>query len=284
MAIVLDSKVGIREMVEDDLPDVIELSVEQAWPHRMEDWQLLLAVGEGIVAERFGRIVGCTMGWPYGADYATIGMVIVQEDERGRGTGRTLMEAMLTRFEGRSIMLNATVQGIPLYEKLGFAPVGRIVQHQGPAPEMPLAHLGPAERVRPMGAGDEALCRQYSAATGIDRTVLLGALVKASKAIVLERNYKPAGFALLRKFGRGRAVAPVIAPDLGGAKVLASHWLGANLGAFCRIDAVAQTGLSEWLEKIGLPAVGSVVTMVRGKRPRTGAEHTCYAISSQAFG
>jgi GNAT superfamily N-acetyltransferase len=86
------------------------------------------------VAERAGRFLGTVMAWRYGEDFATVGMVIVASDAQGQGVGRKLMEAMLDRLAGRTVVLNATAAGLPLYEKLGFVETGVIHQHQAIAP------------------------------------------------------------------------------------------------------------------------------------------------------
>ena len=81
----------LREMGEGDLLQAHALSCAEQWPHRLEDWQFLLRHGVGVVAERDGKIVGTTMGWPCGPRTATMGMVIVSQACRGEGLGRKLM-------------------------------------------------------------------------------------------------------------------------------------------------------------------------------------------------
>ena len=275
--------VVLRAMTEADLAGAIELSTEQLWPHREEDWRLFFDLGEGVVAERDGAIVGTAMTWRFGEHFATIGMVIVTAGEQGQGIGRMMMEALLTRLDGRSVLLNATVEGMPLYTRLGFTEIGTVWQHQGPAPTMPLAELIPGERVRPKGAADGCLSDLYSRASGMDRSAVFDALVSNGRTVVLSRDHEPVGFALLRRFGRGRAIAPLIAPDIGGAKALVTHWLGAHAGTFCRVDAASET-LSSWLEEVGLPCVGTVKTMVRGPAPEVDPAICSFALAAQALG
>lgn len=284
MAVALKTPNVLRDMTIDDLPRAVELSAEQSWPHRTEDWELFFELGEGIVAECNGNVAGSIMAWRYGDNFASIGMVIVTPEKQREGIGRQLMDAMLARLEGRNVMLNATAEGVPLYTKLGFVPFATVRQHQGPAPTMPLAVLQPGERVRPMGATDDMLPALYSQAVGMDRDMFFEQLARDSQSVVLSRDHEPVGFALLRRFGRGRVIAPIVAPDLGGAQALVTHWLGAKAGKFCRIDALEGTGLSEWLEDIGLPCVGTVTSMVRGVAPPASTGSRIFAVASQAFG
>jgi predicted N-acetyltransferase YhbS len=284
MATQAAAAIVLRPMTAADIDAATELSREQQWPHREEDWAFFLAQGFGLVAECNGAVVGSIMAWHFGIDFATIGMVIVSPALQGRGLGRRLMDEMMARLEGRSIVLNATDEGLPLYRKLGFIEIGTIYQHQAVAGVVPLADLRPGERVRPTGGADDMLADLYSRAGGMDRSALFEALAAEGSTVVLTRDHVPEGFAQQRRFGRGWLIGPVVAPDADGAKVLILHWLGTNAGSFCRIDVTGTSGLSPWLEEIGLPQVGRVITMVRGPAPVPGPDARVQALAAQALG
>ncbi len=284
MATQQTAQLVVRPMVARDLEAAVELSLEQGWPHRPEDWKFFRTLGEGIVAELNGKLVGTIMAWKFGEDMATLGMVIVTSTAQNQGLGSKLMKAMLERLEGRTVILNATEEGLPLYRKFGFTEIGQVFQHQGPAPVVPLAELQPDERIRPIGGADDCLARIYSDATGMNREAMFFKLAKQGRTVVLARDHEPVGFAILRRFGRGWSVAPIVAPDLGGAKALASHWLAAKAGSFCRLDVSEQGELSPWLEELGLPRVGSVKTMVRGPAPKQKGVAKVFGLAAQALG
>lgn len=284
MAIQLAAPLALRPMAAADIESATELSREQLWPHREEDWHLFLTLGEGLVAESGGKLVGTVMAWRFGETAAAIGMVIVSSAAQGQGIGRKLMEAMIARLGDRTIMLNATEEGFPLYRKLGFVETGRIYQHQGPSPDVPLTELRPGERVHPKGKADGALGELYGKASGMDRQALFDALAAESRTVVLSRDQHPVGFAMLRRFGRGWSIAPVVAPDVAGAKALILHWLAVKQGRFCRIDITAESGLGDWLEELGLPRVGSVRTMARGPAPVTAPFPAVFGLAAQALG
>lgn len=284
MATQAAAAIVLRAMTSADVDAATELSREQAWPHREEDWALFLSLGEGIVAECAGHVVGTVMAWRLGQDHATIGMVIVSPAMQGRGLGRQLMERMIAQLGERTIMLNATDEGLPLYRKLGFVETGTVYQHQAVAQPMPLAELRRGERVRPTGAADDMLGELYSRASGTDRRALLEALGEQASTVVLTRDHVPQGFAQFRRFGRGWLVGPVVAPDAAGAKALILHWLSTGTGSFCRLDVTADSGLSGWLDSIGMPCVGRVKSMVRGTAPAVAADLAVQALAAQALG
>ncbi len=276
---------ALRGMESDDLARAHALSRALQWPHRAEDWDFLLQRGWGVVAERDGEVVGTAMAWPFGPKAATLGMVIVAREAQGMGVGRRLMQAVLDGLGDRTVMLHATAEGLPLYRTLGFEPAGTILQHQGAAFSVPLPELLPDERVRPLGASDtDTIVDLDRRATGMDRGELLQVLAEQSQGVVLTRGHEPVGFALFRRFGRGYVVGPTVAPDLGGAKALISHWLGSNAGMFCRLDVPDDCGLPGWLDGLGLQCVGRVTRMVRGKAlPRDPAART-FSLVTQALG
>ena len=282
---VMQPKVHLRAMTADDLVAAHGLCQAVQWPHRIEDWAFNLSLGQGLVAERDGTVIGTAMCWPYGTGAATLGMIIVSLDCQGAGIGKRLITGLLDRLDGRSVLLNATQAGLPLYRALGFAPIGEIRQHQGAAFSVPVVALAAGERIRPIGRSDaQALVALDAAAAGMPRASLITALLAEAEGVILDRDGEPAGFALFRRFGRGYAIGPVIAPTITGAKALISHWIASNPGMFIRIDVPGDSGLSEWLDDLGLVDVGPVVTMVRGPMLDRAAAPRTWAIVSQALG
>lgn len=277
--------VELRAMTEADLEQAHALSRELNWPHRMEDWQFFLEFGQGLVAEHEGLVVGTAMCWLFGERAGTLGMVIVSPAAQGLGIGRKLMTGVMDILGDRTIMLHATPEGIPLYQSLGFVPVGDVLQHQGTAFSVPLPELLPDERVRPMGQRDMEIIPDLDArATGMDRRRLIDTMDKSALGVMLTRAHEVAGFALFRKFGRGYVVGPTVAPDVGGAKALISHWLGANAGMFCRVDITEDSGLSPWLDELGLQCVGRVTRMMRGTPPARDPDFHTFSLVTQALG
>ncbi|KND62130.1 Histone acetyltransferase HPA2 and related acetyltransferase [Candidatus Burkholderia verschuerenii] len=255
-----------RAFTADDIPAAHGLSVAVQWPHRAEDWREMFDAGTGFVAEDAGVVIGTALCWKFGADRGTLGLVIVSSEQQGRGIGRKLMELVLEELGGRITFLHATEAGKPLYEKLGFAECGSIDQHQGPIGDVAAIAPPEGERLRAMTRDDLATVVELaSRASGFDRSATIPALLESAHAqgIVLERDGAIVGFSLLRRFGRGQVIGPVVATDAIRAKSLITHWLAQHAGAFVRMDVPAGTGINDWLASVGLKHVSSVVKMVR---------------------
>lgn len=284
MSELVTSDVTFRAMRHEDIDRAVEMSRALGWPHREEDWALFLQLGDGMVVETDGRVIGTIIGFPYGEKAAALGMVIVDNACQGKGYGRRLMQAMLDHLGDRTVLLQATIEGAPLYEKLGFVDCGTLYQHQGVIPLAPLAPLRAGERIRPLGASEQTPGDLYSRATGTDRHPMMRALTAQDSAVVLTHDDVPVGFAMLRRFGRGWSIAPVLAPDADGAKALILRWLAQNAGNFTRLDVTEASGLSPWLEGLGLPRVDTVRMMVRGPMPETAPDISLFALTAQAMG
>jgi N-acetylglutamate synthase-like GNAT family acetyltransferase len=278
---------SLRPMQRGDLFAAHGLTSEIRWPHRAADWELAFRLGEGVVAERDGAVVGTALRWRWDARHATIGLVVVAASCRGRRIGHRLMQALLEDMGDCTVLLHATADGRGLYERLGFARIGELRQHQGIARPTPPTALARGWRLRPAGATDlgvlQALDEQ---ARGMARARLVEALFEqARSSVVLDHDGQARGFAMLRRFGRGLLIGPVVAPDTQGAQALIGHLAGLNAGRFTRIDIDFDSGLAEWLEQLGLRRVDAPVTMVRGEAPQASVgQARLFAVVTQALG
>ena len=285
MTAALTCNVHVRPFRTSDLEAAQALSAELQWPHRLEDWRFALAHGTGVVAERDGGIVGTALRWLWGTDRATLGLVIVSPALQGHGIGRRLMTALLQDTGRRNVLLHATAEGQALYEQLGFRSVGEIRQHQGIAARARWPALAEGERLRQPDPNDcDLLAALDVKAAGLPRASVVRRLLNDDQVVVFDRNGQAVGFSVLRRFGRGHAIGPVVAPDMASARALIAHWCDLYAGKFLRIDVDAESGLPEWLESLGLQRAGRATAMVCGKLPPRGPACGGWALITQAMG
>lgn len=281
--------VAPREMLVADLSAAHKLSQAEHWPHRLDDWGAAAALGDGVVVERDGRLAGTGMRWRWGGEHATVGLVIVRKDCRGKGLGKQLMQQLLAPLGQRSVLLHATDAGLPLYEKLGFQTVGKISQHQGEVLACPAVEPPPGMQLDSAVSADlEALVALDARGAGMPRREAMAQLLTLGQAVVLRQGDQPVGFAVRRPFGRGLIVGPVVADRLEGAQALIGHWLQASVQEFgkpfVRLDVHAGSGLEDWLAGLNLRHVGGAVAMVRGAQPTRGPDAGGWALISQSLG
>ncbi|WP_293800343.1 GNAT family N-acetyltransferase [uncultured Bosea sp.] len=268
------------------LDGAVLLSREAGWPHRREDWAMLLALSHGFVALQGDVVVGTAMLTPFGDNCATVNMVIVAASMRGRGLGRKLMDAALQACGARECRLTATADGLPLYEKLGFKATHEIRQHQGiPAP-LPADAANDAVELEWVGSENfPSVAALDLEAQGMDRRPLLRLLTEAGRMVVLRDAGRSVGYAALRPFGRGEVIGPVVANTLEQAQSLLSFLIASRPGAFLRVDTAEWHELSPWLSARGLVGVGGGIAMRRkpaGRQPPGPAKP--FALASQALG
>tara|TARA_R110001583_G_scaffold195530_2_gene375487 strand:+ start:3921 stop:4868 length:948 start_codon:yes stop_codon:yes gene_type:complete len=262
----------------DHLQGAWRLSQEVSWPHRLEDWALTLSVSKGVAVLRDNTVVGTSLCSLFG-DVATLNMIVVDSSMRGRGLGRLMMEKVIEIAGPRELRLVATKEGYPLYEKMGFVACGEIKQHQGiVGPVAVKAQMRKAQK-----QDFPEILRMDLAASGMSREKLLSSIAfeDASEGMAFVADD---GFAMLRRFGRGQVVGPVVANDTQTAKALISAAAQRCEGTFLRIDFLAEHELSGFIEALGLAAAGGGIRMKRAARKRDLQDMKTYALVSQALG
>jgi GNAT superfamily N-acetyltransferase len=115
----------IRNLMPDDVSSATELSIAANWNQTPEDWHRIiqLSVGGCRCIEEGGNIVATATLLPYAASLAWVGMVLTRPEYRRHGLARQLMEdviAIAQRRGVRTLKLDATDEGRPLYESVGF--------------------------------------------------------------------------------------------------------------------------------------------------------------------
>jgi GNAT superfamily N-acetyltransferase len=279
-----DTAITYRCMTENDLGGAHGLSQVVRWPHRLDDWQFVFRLGVGFVAEQDGAPVGTGLCWKQGDKHGSLGMIIVSPEHQGKGIGRELMNLVLEELGDRCTLLIATPAGQPLYERLGFKATGTIHQHQGAMLAAPPVVLAQGESIRPITSGDVAkLVELANRATGMARDAALKQLTSVAEGVALERNGELVGFSIMRRFGRGHAIGPVVAPDSERARALITYWSEAYAGSFVRADITGTSGLGDSLTAMGLVQVDTGVAMARNGVPPQDESIKQFAILNQAL-
>lgn len=274
-----DAEPTFAPMGPEHLAGAVALSRAEGWPHRSEDWTLVLSNSCGVVGLSGDRVVATAVASPFGP-VATVNMVIVADDMRGRGLGRRVMERAMGRVTAETWHLVATPEGLPLYGKLGFEACGEVSQHQGVAKA---ASGGLAENWA--GEADiPALIALDRAANGMDRGWLIEALMRGGRILLLREGGRVAGFAALRRFGRGELAGPIVARTEEDAQALLATALTHCAGRFLRVDIPEGTGLGAVLSAHGLLRVGGGISMRRGPAPMVSGPYRRFALASQAVG
>jgi GNAT superfamily N-acetyltransferase len=258
-----------------DLSLGMRLKEQAGWNQLEGDWRRLLAMQPDgcFVAELDGRPVGTTMTCVFGP-VAWVAMVLVEESLRRRGVGRALMAHALAFLDGqgvRTVRLDATPLGQPLYEKLGFETEYRLARYHGT-----FRTCEPASRVSPARRDDLWLVQELDwAVTRTDRRKLLQRLFeeRASAMRVVKGDRGLLGYCTARPGANATQIGPCIATEGAGPLLLADaqHRL---LGRPVYID-IPETNPEAvaWAESRQLTVQRHLVRMCRGPRIAERGQH-----------
>jgi GNAT superfamily N-acetyltransferase len=281
----------VRRLRPDDLRHCVRLSVDRGWLPEKAKWSLLLEVSEvfGIDAPDGGdgtdggdgALAGAVVLTRYGADLASVGMMLVAARYGRQGLGRALMEHLLAEAGDATVTLFATDLGKPLYDKLGFRTIRRSAAFTGPfragpflaEPAVTAATADNSKmRTRPAAAADMAsIIDVDKAAFGADRSRLLRRLPAfAGQLLVLETGRGVAGFAAAWQNHTSTVIGPVVAPDGAAARRLIGD-LAAGIRGQVRVDLDPdRPELPAWAVRHGLQPAGLNAVMAYGDRPPPG--------------
>jgi GNAT superfamily N-acetyltransferase len=269
----------LRKLRATDIPAALQLSTEAGWNQTEDDWRMLLDLApEGCLAIEFeGELASTATLFCYGQRLAWIGMVLTRIAHRGRGFARRLLTETLEladRMQIETVKLDATDQGQPLYEKLGFRPE-QPVERWARAGSTDLPQLGLPSDASP----SKNLWIDDHRAFGMDRSMLLQRLARRHAPFSMARSY------LLIRSGR---LTGYVGPCVADAPATARTLIGSAL-------ATASPGGWSWdllPENVNAVALARelaftprrhLLRMVRGKDLR-GKEDSIYAIAGFELG
>lgn len=282
-------KITARDVADASPEALIALSVGVGWFHRLEDWAFMREIGRGQVAmDETGRVHGVAMWFPFADQCATVGMVITSPKLQKHGGALWLMRHVLKQTQNRALGLHATRQSHKLFLSLGFSDEGTVYQYQGNVSSPPGLVAASDAEIREFSHTDlPAISELDRAATGWDRRELIDALVARSRGMVLSRMGEVEAFALMRPFGRGMVVGPIIAPSEEDALRVLHPLLAASKNRFVRIDIQDEhSQLANFAKLSGLKFSETVTRMSLGKPWPFSAGHAPaqWALASHATG
>lgn len=218
---------SLRPLAVSDLAFAHGLSRAAGWNQTERDWRRFLSLAPAgcFLVECEGRRAGTATTTSYGRDLAWIGMVLVHPDFRRRGLGTALLREAIRHLREdcgiACVRLDATPEGRPLYEGLGFGAewgLRRWVREADPD------SAGDAEPTAP-GADVEAFGPARSrdldlAVFGADRGELLASL--AAGSLFVER-LADGSFGMLREGEMAYYLGPVTAASPASGRELAER-------------------------------------------------------------
>ena len=280
----------IRSMSMNDIEGGMRLSKAEGWNHAENDWRLFIANPDNVclLAESENKIVGTTTAINYANDEAWIGMVLVDKNYRGLGISKALLSRMLEKLASfRSLKLDATAAGQPVYQKFGFKNeylISRMVNQS--VKEVPL--LDSNSNLEPLSTEDlQQIIALDEQVFGVNRNQLIEFLFNEypGAGILLKRDGRIVGFALGREGSRYFQIGPVVAPSIADAKNLISKSLMKLANRPVVVDVLCdKKELMDWLNTIGFASQRDFIRMYKGENDFPGKTDMLHLICGPEFG
>jgi ribosomal protein S18 acetylase RimI-like enzyme len=260
------SRVTIRPMLPADVAVATEAILRSDWGDRRTWFEFATTqrACRPVVAEVDGALVGTGVGTANGS-VGWVGTIWVDPAQRGAGLGRALTQAVIDGLEAggcRTLVLVATEEGLPLYERMGFELQTRYRILE--APGLDPADVAPDPGVRPFAwAVLDAICALDLGATGEDRSHAIRRFASPDTTKVLDVDGEVRGFVIRAPWGGGATVAP----DAGDAlRILDARRRASGAGGRVRVGLVEDNtaGLAA-LEAAGLTPIWSAPRLIRGE-------------------
>jgi hypothetical protein len=280
----------LRNMELSDIESGMKLSQAEGWNQTEADWRILIENDENVcmVAECDDKVIGTTTAINYSNEVAWIGMVLVDKEYRGGGVSKFLLTNIFKKLEHcKSIKLDATPEGQPVYKKLDFIDEYRIARMTNTSiknlaggdneifPEpVQLSH------VREIIELDEFIF-------GANRKQLITSIVNEypGKAWLLKRNNHITGFALGRDGNKYHHIGPVVASTTIEAKILLTKALNNLTNKSVIVDVLEdKDGMVNWLDSIGFIKQRHFTRMYKKENPLPAITSKQYLICGPEFG
>jgi len=266
----------MRKLCAEDIPAATQLSAQAGWNQTAEDWRTLMELSpEGCLAiEMDGHLAATTTLLRYGRRLAWIGMVLTEAKYQRQGFARKLLTHALETADEmgiETIKLDATEQGLPIYERFGFRGEQEIERWSRPGESGAKLPAGVA-------SADETWRDSDSLAFGADRSQLLERLAQLNPPRSISQSY------LFSRPGRVNAyLGPFVSENPETARGLIEECVQ-NTKCSWSWDLFPQNRDAAALARdLGFSPQRHLLRMARGKELRE-TENAIYAIAGFELG
>jgi GNAT superfamily N-acetyltransferase len=278
---------NLRVMTSADIPAGMRLKELSGWNQTARDWERFIQSNPAgcFVAESEGSVCGTVTTMVYENKLAWIGMVLVDPKNRGRGVGTKLLERAIEHLDARhvpTIKLDATPQGKPIYERLGFVTefeIERWALQRPPGTE----RTGHDPALPNFGRIAE-LDRDIF---GADRTNLLASVNRSAPEFTLEilQGNRLAAFSLGRRGARADHLGPWMAVDESVARDILKEFLRRSWRDTVLVDCLKLNPFAgDLLRAHDFQIARPLTRMVRGPNSCPGRPGLLCAILGPEFG
>ncbi len=285
-----NTPVKIRHLQLSNIADAMKLVLAENWNQTEKDWEILIRGSQNIcfAAIAGNQLVGTATAINYANIVSWIGMVLVDKKFRGQGISKLLLKSLFDELKScKSIKLDATPAGQPVYKTLGFADeytISRMVNSSFAG----LPNIDFENTIQQIKHDDILAIIEFDKQVfGADRKQIIQILINdyPKNSWVQKEGNKIVGFALGRQGNKHHQIGPVSAMSVLTTKQLISNALQRLKGESIVIDILDdKPELQSWLKSIGFEKQRYFTRMFLKNNKSPGKVHSQFIICGPEFG
>ncbi|HCF56349.1 MAG TPA: GNAT family N-acetyltransferase [Bacillus sp. (in: Bacteria)] len=285
----IELEIRVERLREAKTGNIVSLSSYIGWDYNREEIETIFNAGNvyGVWNEREELIASAAIIL-YGEKLASIGMVIVHPDYKGRGIGKIITEACVKSVSAHTpIMLIATDEGKPLYEKLGFRAVSYVSKYICNSYNAKHYCVRNEDYVMNYEEGDlEKIIKIDEYAFGTNRKEFLKKRIMQSEQciVVRDKEQNVLGYGLSIQTPENKIIGPVVAKNDEMAMRIV-HDLARGHNGKLRMDVPeGKNDFMKELEVAGFKKVNTPPIMMKNSNRLLKRNSELYSIAAQIFG
>ncbi|WP_100617215.1 GNAT family N-acetyltransferase [Bacillus cereus] len=285
----IELEIRVERLREAKTGNIVSLSSYIGWDYNREEIETIFNAGNvyGVWNEREELIASAAI-IVYGEKLASIGMVIVHPDYKGRGIGKIITEACVKSVSAHTpIMLIATDEGKPLYEKLGFRAVSYVSKYICNSYNAKDYCVRNEDYVMNYEERDlEKIIKIDEYAFGTNRKEFLKKRIMQSEQciVVRDKEQNVLGYGLSIQTPENKIIGPVVAKNDEMAMRIV-HDLARGHNGKLRMDVPeGKNDFMKELEVAGFKKVNTPPIMMKNSNRLLKRNSELYSIAAQIFG
>ncbi|PFT69531.1 GNAT family N-acetyltransferase [Bacillus cereus] len=285
----IELEIRVERLRKEQIGDIVALSSYIGWDYNREEIDTVFNSGivYGVWNERKELIASAAIIL-YGEELASIGMVIVHPNYKGRGIGKVITNSCMSSVSAQTpIMLIATDEGKPLYEKLGFRVVSYVSKYICNSYNVNDYCVGNEDYMVKYEECDlEKIIKIDENAFGTNRKVFLKKRIMQSEQcnVVKDKEQNVLGYGLSIQTPENKIIGPVVAKNNAMAMRIV-HDLARGHNGKLRMDVPeGKNDFMKELEIAGFKKVNTPPIMMKNSNRLLKRNGELYSIAAQIFG
>ncbi|MDR2996188.1 MAG: GNAT family N-acetyltransferase [Bacillus cereus] len=282
----IELEIKVERLREEQIGDIVALSSYIGWDYNREEIETIFDSGivYGVWNER-EKLIASAAIILYGEKLASIGMVIVHPNYTGRGIGKAITNSCIS--VQTPIMLIATDEGKPLYEKLGFRVVSYVSKYICNSYNVNDYCVGNEDYMMNYEECDlEEIIKLDECAFGTNREgFLTKRIIQSEQCIVVkDKEQNVLGYGLSIQTSENKIIGPVVAKNDEMAMRIVHHLARGHHGKLRMDVPEGKNDFMKELEIAGFKKVNTPPIMMKNSNRLLKRNSELYSIAAQIFG